>query len=196
MHYTEIVKKFYDSSLLDSIQSDTNEYYNDAKKEKQKYLPVWNEFVAEIRKMESVTRIRDTYYSSYPDTGKITIGLNENCEQGVTFNLSFRIKQMGIYYCHYKQIPKISIKGQPMLSIDLNTYLPIYNQLSYYPFSEEQERFTHLLIEKADTFFQDFKLFNNIFAAKKAQNVIIDMAIIKESDYFQVFFDNSMDGIS
>ncbi len=104
MHYTEMVKKFYDSSLLDSIQSDTNGYYNDAKKEKQKYLPVWNDFVESVKQLNGVIKIRDTYYSSLPDTGRLAIGINNDVEQGVTFNINYRTKLIGIYYCHYNQI--------------------------------------------------------------------------------------------
>jgi hypothetical protein len=195
MYYKQMIEKYYSAELLDSFYAETNEAYSKAIVEKEKYLPIWNKFVVEIKNLKSVKGTRDTYYSSYPDTGKITIGIDKNCEEGVTFNLNFRTMQMGIYYCHYKEISKIPIMGQSIQLPDF-VYVRTDNHLSYYPFNNAQEKFTFLLIELADTFFPNFKLFNNVFAAKKAQNVIIDMGIIKELDYFQVFFGPSMDGIS
>jgi hypothetical protein len=187
MYYKEIIEKYYSANLLDSFLNDTNEAYNKAKGEKEKYLPIWNEFVVEIKKMEAVTAIRDTYYSSYPDTGKITIGIDKNCEEGVTFNLSFRTMQMGIYYCHYKEKAKVPICEEDV---------PVSHVLSYYPYNQTQEKFAHKLIELADSFFPNFKLFNNAFAACKAKNVTIQTAVFKEYDYFRVFFDDAIDGIS
>ncbi len=75
-------------------------------------------------------------------------------------------------------------------------HTPIHNHLNYFPFNKTQEDFTFTLLEIADSFFPGFNLFNNVFAAKKAKNVIIDLDVIAEADYFCIFFDGNDTGIS
>ncbi len=196
MLYKQLIEKYYSASFLDSFLSDTNEQYKNAKKEKEKFTPIWNDFVSKVKNIEEVKKVRDTYYSSHPDTGKVTIGINNNVEESLTFNLSFRTMQMGIYYCHYSKKHDIPIVEQYRKAVDGTLYQTIYHHLSYFPFNKLQEEFAWQLVEIAYEFFPNFKLFNNIFAAKKASNVIIQNEIFNEYDYFRVIFDNAMDGIS
>lgn len=186
MNYSNDIEKYYSASLIDTFLSNSNKAYNSGKEAKLVFVKNWEEIMQRIKNITGIVKVRDVSYSSYPDTGKATIGINSELSQGITLNINYRCKKIGFYYCDYNHKSNTPIKDQ-------NTALQ--SHLSYFPFNEVQQSVAREIFELTKQHFTGFDLFNNFFASKKAKQVIIDMTIVNESDYFQVFFDNNMDCI-
>ncbi|CAN5131877.1 hypothetical protein BH09BAC2_BH09BAC2_20470 [soil metagenome] len=106
-------------------------------------------------------------------------------KEGIILNISYLLRMIGFYYCHYETKALIPISGRQ----------GIQYSLSYYPFNNVQEVACIEVHNAVSSLCGELELFNNSFASVKMQNVIIDNTVQSEIDLFQLFFGTNMVGI-
>jgi hypothetical protein len=177
-YYTQI-KVHYQSELLDSFLSSTNEIYNVALQEKSDSKMIWDEVV---RYYKSKGYARDVTNVSHLHTNTLIIGINGIIE-GIILNISFLPKYIGYYFYHQNEKAMIPI---------IDKFGMENSQLSFYPFNRDQEKYCIEILDFISNLFPTFKLFENLYANEKVTNIIMDNTIVKESTFFQVIFEDNM----
>ncbi len=176
--YFSIVHDEYDDSK--ALES-----YENVVKEKESYRKDWSSFLSCI-KGSKFPRVVNLEPSSERHCFKASLSFPNN-NQGIILCISMIGKLVGIYYDQY-------YRG--------NNYLPMYNYrgnsenytLSYYPATAEQEEFSRYTIETATSIFTSFQKFDNFYASKLVENIIVDRTRHEKLDLFQAFFCTNVHG--
>ena len=185
MSIDEMIARFFHSVHMESVLNGTNEIFNNAIKNKNDALPIWDKLIIKLKENDIVRGVRNIHY--IPISGKFSAGIKDDSKiaESVTVVVGFMINQIGVYYCHDNEKATIPI---------VDRYKNVYPHLSYYPFNKKQEEFARRIIEQVNIFFPKMELFNNFYASIKAKDVFIDAEIVKEIDFFQLAFHDDMHG--
>ncbi|WP_075350446.1 hypothetical protein [Algoriphagus marinus] len=157
--------------------------------EKVGLVESWNSMVILLKENDQIKRVTDRTKGAHTYSFKMEILLPNKL--GIGFCLSQIGKLIGIYFTsgHAKSIIPITEYTSTIGVFSKESKNPF---ISYFPYSEEQINFANKLISCCERFFPEFQLFNNIFAATKIEDIVIDGKSVYRSDLFQVLFADNL----
>lgn len=177
--YHNEVRKYYDASLINLFLTKKNTTYNEALLTKRDYSHKWN-IIVELYTKKGYAR--DISNASHLQTNTLIIGFN-GTKEGIILNISFLPKYIAFYFYHE------NIHSETPIMDRFGNYN--YN-LSFFPFSLKQEDFVRDLLENLSVHFEEFSLFNNLYASDTIENVITDSTIREVYSLFHVIFEDNM----
>lgn len=149
----------------------------------------WNSMVTLLKGNDQFKRVTDRTKGAHTYSFKLEILLPDNL--GIGFCLSQIGDLIGIYFTsgHAKSLIPITEYTSTIGVFSKESINPF---ISYFPYSDEQINFANKLISCCEEFFPEFQLFNNIFAATKIEDIVIDGKNVYVSDLFQVLFADNL----
>lgn len=166
-----------------SDKPDLTAYYK-LVEEKEAYRENWNCLKQDLKESGRFGRVRDMEFSTEPHAFKVVLPVYDSGHQGIIFCISMMKKYIGIYFSDYQKEALVPI---------MNCTTPL--QVSYYPFSPQQEEQARVALDIATRHFPDFQKFDNTYAGLPVGKVTIGADTYNEIDLFQAVFSTNVHGM-
>jgi hypothetical protein len=171
---------------LEDFWYDRHTAYDAIRKRKDEHTPAWNQLISGCHGLSiPQSRFRDAGDNAVLHGHRLFIGF-EGGIQGIVLNISYLTNHIGFYYCHHRQpalYPIFEKNGAPLPHI------------SYCPYNDKQLTLARACFLQAQLHFPDFILFDNLFATRYCEKMIVNRKLQDNAELFLIVFGDRLDAV-